>query len=150
MTDIEKFGLVVIRENKLLLCLPYAFEDLITVGGVKEGNETHIDNLLREVAEELGTNSKLNLNSLRYLGRFSDYAAGRTNRRVNIDLYIGEVDGEIKPTSEIKELIWFQPNLSYKLSPVLEKSIIPFLLKSEDLIWPSWRVNSLPDQSEDG
>jgi 8-oxo-dGTP pyrophosphatase MutT (NUDIX family) len=132
MRKIYKYGLIVISNNKLLLCRPIAFPDLITPGGIKEGNEDHITNLIRETREELGIDAQLIVPSLQYLGNFYDIAAGRNECIVEIELYSGTVDGDLHASSEIKELIWYQPNLTQdKLSPIVQNKIIPFLIKKK-------------------
>ncbi len=130
VVHIHKFGLAVIENNRLLLCQPYAFEDLILPGGMKEGAETHIENLTREIREELGEDAVLDETSLRYLGRFEDIAAGRTKRLVEIDLYSGKISGALKPSSEIKSLHWFAAfDDKNRLSPIIKNQILPFLIR---------------------
>jgi 8-oxo-dGTP diphosphatase len=130
MIHIYKFGLAVIKDGALLLCRPHAFPDLIVPGGTKEGNEDYLTNLSREVREELGNDACLHHSSLRYLGNFSDRAAGRTERTVEIELYLGEVSGNLVASSEIAELVWYQSSMtSYKLSDVVANKIMPFLIE---------------------
>jgi 8-oxo-dGTP pyrophosphatase MutT (NUDIX family) len=132
---IYKYGLVVIESNRLLLCKPYAFDDLILPGGTKDGDENHVENLVREVEEELGAEARLNLRSLQYLGNFEDIAAGRTYRRVEIEAYTGELSGDLKASSEIKSLVWFSTNDNLKqLSPIIRNKILPFLIANHLLI----------------
>lgn len=131
---LRKFGLAVIQNNQLLLCEPFAFPDLILPGGLKEGSETHIENLTREVREELGAEAVLDISSLQYLGRFQDRAAGRTERIVEIDLYYGRLYGPLIASTEIKSLLWFGPDdLDGSLSPILKNHIIPYLITQKFL-----------------
>lgn len=123
-----KYGLAVIEDGKLLLCRPYAFDDLIMPGGIKEGEESHIEGLRREVREELGESAILDTNSLRYIGNYYDVAAGKTDRIVEIELYGGRVSGELVASSEIKELVWFSPKDDWsQLSPIIRNKILPAL-----------------------
>lgn len=127
---LTKFGLAVIRNNRILLCEPYAYPELIVPGGIKEGGETHVENLVREVREELGEFAELDIESLRYLGRFEDVAAGRTERSVEIDLYLGSLHGKLRPSSEIKQLHWFGPSDDQaRLSPIVRRKILPHLIR---------------------
>lgn len=129
MTHIYKIGLAVIRDGKLLLCRPHAFPDLLMPGGTRDGTEDYITNLLREVREELGDNACLQADKLTYLGNFKDRAAGKTERTVEIELYLGELAGELRASSEIVELIWYSPgNGNYKVSDIVKNKIIPFLI----------------------
>lgn len=136
MNLIEKFGLIIIREQKILLCRPFAFPDLITVGGIKEGDEGYVENLTREVREELGPEAQIDFNSLKFLGKFTDRAAGKTERMVTIDLYLGNISGALCASSEIKELVWYEAGLEgWTLSPIVKNKIIPFLVQSGYLNW---------------
>lgn len=129
MIYLKKIGLIVIENKKVLLCEPYAFRDLITLGGIKEGNETAIENLTREIKEELGPKAFLIENSLKYLGQFSDVAAGTTERVVEIELYIGQLGGTLVASSEIKKIHWVdKDDKTVKLSPIVKNKIIPYLI----------------------
>lgn len=46
----------------------------------------------------------LDVASLKYLGNFQDFAAGKTQRKAEIELYAGKITGNLKPSSEIKKL----------------------------------------------
>jgi 8-oxo-dGTP diphosphatase len=128
MNKFIKVGLVYIRDKKLLLCRPYAFDDLIMPGGQRDESESDTDCLLREIREELGTQAELDIDSLRYIGIFEDIAASYKEKRVEITLYMGEVRGELIPSSEIKELIWFSPSDDInQLSPIIRNKILPAL-----------------------
>ena len=132
-----KYGLILIKDNKILLCEPYAFTDLILPGGTKEGDESHVENLLREVEEELGVQAVLDLESLKYLDNFKDVAAGRTYRIVEIEAYLGNVNGKLTASSEIKNLRWFSPNDDWNvLSPIIRNKILPYLLENNYLSRP--------------
>jgi 8-oxo-dGTP pyrophosphatase MutT (NUDIX family) len=136
MTRIYKIGLVIIRDNKLLLCEPFAYSDLILPGGTKEGNETPVDNLLREIFEELGEEAALDVTSLKYLGNFEDVAAGRIGRLVEIELYIGAINGNLIPSSEIKRLHWFSSkDDTMRLSPIIRNKVLPYLIKNNYLYY---------------
>ncbi len=126
-----------IRDNRILLCKPYAFPYLIVPGGIKEGEEDFITNLTRETIEELGEGASLNINSLEYIGRFEDVAAGRTDIIVEIDLYKGEVGGVLCASSEISELIWYHPleGGNLLLSAIVENKIIPYAKSTGLLTW---------------
>ena len=134
MKKIYKYGLAFIRDNKLLLCKPYAFDDLILPGGIKEGNETFEEGLQREAYEELGKNATIIDGSLKYLGNFHDIAAGRNDTVVEIELYSGDIDGEVIPSSEIKDLVWFSADDDMEaLSPIIRNKIFPFLLERDHI-----------------
>jgi 8-oxo-dGTP diphosphatase len=102
-----KYALAVIRDDRLLLCRTYEFSALIMPGGIREGNESHVEGLQREIREELGSNASLNEASLGWLGHFEDLAAGKPNTIIAMDVYTGEVSGSLVASSEIAELVWF-------------------------------------------
>lgn len=130
MRILNKFGLIVVQKGRILLCRPYAFPDLILPGGVIEGNEEPLKNFEREIKEELGPNAKVDPNSLTYLGSYRDIAAGKVNTAVEIKVYLGKVKGELTPSSEIKELVWFSPRDDVsELSPIIRNKILPDLIK---------------------
>ena len=137
---IYKIGLAVIVDDALLLCRPYAYDDLIVPGGIKEGDESAIENLTREVREELGPSARLDGESLEYLGNFTDRAAGRSERTVEIELYSGTVAGSLVASSEIRELVWYEPQQkdSYKLSAIVERQIVPHLISIGLLSRTAW------------
>jgi ADP-ribose pyrophosphatase YjhB (NUDIX family) len=125
---IFKYGLLAIRGNALLLCEPYAFTDYILPGGTREGTESAESCLSREVREELGPDAVLQLDSLQLLGIFSDRAAGRTDRRVTIEAYLGRVDGRLVASSEIRRLVWFRLSDDHsRLSAIVRNQILPVL-----------------------
>lgn len=126
----HKIGLAHIKNNKLLLCRPFAFDSLILPGGLKKSGESSVENLVRQVTEELGKDAHLETDSLCYLGNFSDLAAGRTERTVEIELYSGGVSGTLVASTEIKELEWFSPTDDWEtLSPIIKNKILPFLIQ---------------------
>lgn len=129
MKTLFKYGLALIQNNKLLLCKPYAFDDLILPGGLKEEEETFEEGLQREAYEELGESAIIKKGSLEFLGKFEDIAAGRSDTTVEIELYLGDIEGELVPSSEIKELVWFPVDGDKKaLSPIIRNKILPFLV----------------------
>ena len=128
MRRIFKYGLAFIKDNKLLVCRPFAFDDYILPGGIKEGEETFLEGLQREIKEELGEESELDPDSVQYFGNFEDLAAGRKDVLVEIELYLGTVNGQIKASDEIKELIWFSPSDDRNLlSAIIRNEIFPAL-----------------------
>jgi len=130
MRTLKKAGAIVIKSNKVLLCKPFAFNDLILPGGVIGKSETPADALIREVKEELGNASKPNLKSVKYFGTYTDVAAGKKNTLVEIQCFTVSLDGHPRPSDEIKELIWFKKGDDKKaLSPIIANHILPQLLR---------------------
>ncbi len=123
-----KYALCIIRDNKLLVLEESDQELYLMPGGTPEAQESMEQTLSRELKEELDV--ELDIKSLRYLGPFEDVAAGKEDARVHIELYLGDFSGRMKPSSEVKRLVWFgkDDNLS-RLAPVTRNKILPALLK---------------------
>lgn len=128
MDIINKAGLAVIKNERILLVQ----EDigpfwLIPGGTIKEG-ETPEEALLRKIENELGT--KLNLGSVKFIKEFEDAAAGRENTMVKIKLYSGELEAEPKIGPGIIRSSWFNSGTdTSELSPIVKNKILPYLIK---------------------
>ena len=123
-----KYALAVVREGRLLLCKPHAFPALIMPGGLRQDGESHIAGLKREIAEELGAEAQLREESLQWLGHFEDWAAGKINTIIAMDVYTGEVSGTLVASSEIAELVWFgREDDPDRLSAVVRHHVCPAL-----------------------
>ena len=123
---ILKIGLLIVRENRLLLCRKSRGTMLLILpGGKPDGGETEEQALEREIEEELGTT----VSAIEHFGRYEDEAAGDP-RRVCISLYTGVLADEPVASGEIAELVWFGPNDDAALiSPSLRRQILPDLLR---------------------
>lgn len=127
MKRLHKIGLAIIRDDKLLMVRDSA-GFLIFPGGVAEGNETDEECLHREVKEELDVDLKKD--TLKYVGKFFGPAAGKKDTELEFDLYTGEVEGELKPLSEIKELFWFDKRTDWnKVTWIARYKLIPALIQ---------------------
>jgi 8-oxo-dGTP diphosphatase len=128
-TEITKVGLAVIDGERLLLVRKRGSDFLILPGGKPERNESDAETLSRELAEELGCG--VISDQLKFLGTFSDEAAGMPGVRVTIKLYAGGLIGTPIPHAEIESIVWWTrtalPEAS--LAPSLRNSILPFLHK---------------------
>jgi 8-oxo-dGTP diphosphatase len=133
MSAIEKVGLIVVRDGRVLLCRKrHTTALLILPGGKREHGESHLDCLARELREELGA---VKLADPQYLGGYTSLAAGE-NRSVQIELYAGSLAGTPIPRSEIAELVWFGPDDdAAQLAPSLRDLIFPDLVRRGVLPW---------------
>jgi 8-oxo-dGTP diphosphatase len=132
--EITKIGLAVMDGDRVLLVKKRGSDFLILPGGKPESNETDVQTLSREVDEELGC--CLVSDQLRFLGTFSDEAAGMPGVKVTIRLYSGSVVGTPVPHAEIDSIVWWTPTEHHHsmLAPSLKNSILPFLNTN----FPTW------------
>jgi ADP-ribose pyrophosphatase YjhB (NUDIX family) len=131
----HKAGVLIIRDNRILLCRKkYFTSKLILPGGCYEPGESPEACMNREIREELGD---VHLTNLQSLGTWRDQAAGAPEKTVQIDLYSAALHGEPSPQSEIRELVWFGPSDDREqLSPSIRRQILPDLIARGILPWP--------------
>src|SRR4051812_28020265 len=104
--EITKIGLAVIAGDRLLLVRKKGSNFLILPGGKPEPDENDAQALARELEEELGCG--VLCDQLKFLGTFSDEAAGMPGVRVIIKLYTGELIGTPIPNAEIDSVVWWK------------------------------------------
>ncbi|NBD74255.1 NUDIX domain-containing protein [Patescibacteria group bacterium] len=133
MAYYTKVGLLVLSaDRRSFLVVAKAPEhvtsDYLMPGGkLEEASDEEC--LEREIAEELGCG--VDLTSLEWIGSFTDVAAGRPDRTVEIRLYQGELIGEPTPSGEIVELQWIsaRDRTDRRISPIVRKQIMPTLIE---------------------
>lgn len=124
---IDKVGLLVMRDGRILLCRKKRGTALLILpGGKREAGESSMECLARELREELGEVAAI---SPELLGVYTHAAAGDQGKTVRIELYRAELAGEPRAQSEIGELIWFGAGDDWAiLAPSLAKVIFPDLI----------------------
>jgi 8-oxo-dGTP diphosphatase len=134
MADIHKAGLLVIHNDRLLLCRKNRTTSLLILpGGKYEPAESAEDCLRREIREELGD---VDVVGIEFVGTYIDEAAGTAGKTVQIDVYRGELSGIPHPNAEIAELIWFGASDDRSLtSPAIKNKILPDLMRRGILRW---------------
>lgn len=129
MKVINKIGLVMIQNWKILIVRKRGASLFLMPGGQPETGETEIETLAREITEE--TTASLSAKDLRFFGEFEDTAANDPGAVVRMKVYVGSVDGKIVASSEIAEYRWFDPHKDdwNILSAIIKNYIVPALLK---------------------
>lgn len=129
MGIIRKVALAVFKDKKMLQVRSAKHRNVFfTLGGKPEKGETEIEALKREVKEEVGCD--IAENSIRFLIEFEDIAHGKDEANVNIRMYVGNLIGEPKPSSEIAEIGWLDSSSDKKnLSVIAQRTIFPWLKK---------------------
>lgn len=127
MKIIGKVALAVFKKKKLLQVRTHQQEQVFyTLGGKVEEGESEIECLKREVREEVGC--EVDESSLKFLHEFEDVAHGKEDTLVNIRMYMGNLIGEPKPTSEVSEIGYFDSNSDKRhLSEIAQRQIFPWL-----------------------
>lgn len=137
MADFNKIGLLIIRDDALMLCRKrHSTSKLILPGGCIEPGESAEQCMTREIQEELGDVTAKNVE---YVETYEDIAASddpSVVKTVEIVLYKGNIIGNPVASSEIAELVWFgQDSDLSQLSPILINKIIPDLIAKGLLHW---------------
>jgi 8-oxo-dGTP diphosphatase len=137
MADIVKIGLLVLRGDQVLFCRKNReTSKLILPGGRVESGESDSACLARELREELGD---VHCADLELVGTYQDRAAHddpSVVRTLRLTLYRGRLEGEPRPCSEIRELVWFGPTADRnQLSPIFLNQILPDLLRRRLIPW---------------
>lgn len=132
-----KIGLLVLNDDntKFLVCekAKEDITDLYIMPGGQMDEETVEETLKNEIAEELGC--EVDFSTLKYIGEYSDVAAGDPDHEVTIELYQAKLIGEPHPMREIKKLHWIgkEDAQNPKVSPIIRNQIIPSLIEKKIL-----------------
>ena len=114
---IDKMAWLYIKDKKVLSTLSKGKDVYYVPGGKREEFENDIEALTREIREELSVD--IIVDTVRYYGAFSAQAHGKAEGIiVKISCYMGEYVGELRPSSEIDEMVWLKYEYVDKVSPV--------------------------------
>lgn len=106
MYILDTVGWLHIENSKLLLVASRKKHAYYLPGGKKEGIETHIEALTREIYEELSVS--LIPNSIQLFSKFTADAYGEGDGvKVHITCYFSRFLGTIFPTNEIRDATYF-------------------------------------------
>jgi 8-oxo-dGTP diphosphatase len=126
---IHKIAAIILKDKKFLAVKEYGLDTLLTPGGRVEEDESPEETLRRELKEEVN----LDLISMRPFGIIKDKSIDR-KEELTLETYFADVNGNLKPDSEIEEFFWVDSRFNdkkVKLSIPMQKHIIPKLLDME-------------------
>jgi 8-oxo-dGTP pyrophosphatase MutT (NUDIX family) len=98
-----------LEDGRILCARPRGKDIFYIPGGKREGAETDLQTLHREVAEELAV--VLLPGTVRHVGTYEA-------ERVRMSCYTGEYEGTLAASSEIEELAWFSYADRFRVPPV--------------------------------
>jgi 8-oxo-dGTP diphosphatase len=116
-TTIDKVAWIRLEHGRILSTRSRGKDVYYIPGGKREPGETDIDTLVREVSEELTV--AIETDSATHVGSFEAQAHGHPDgTMVRMTCYSADYRGELKPGSEIAELIWLSYADRERVSPV--------------------------------
>jgi 8-oxo-dGTP diphosphatase len=126
---INKVGAIIIKGKKILLTRKR--DKFIIPGGKKQGTESDVSCVTRELEEELGVKTI----KISPFGSFEDDAALDPGMTIKMDVYFAEIKGDPKAMAEIEEILWFDSSMigKYKIGSIVEKFVIPVLVKESKI-----------------
>jgi len=129
---IDKLAWLHLVDGQILSTRSKGKEKYYIPGGKRELNETDEQALVREIKEELSVD--LQIPSLEFAGIFEAQADGhKPGVLVRMTCYYGNYTGELKPDSEIEEMVWLNYSDTDKIAAV-DVLIFDFLKNKGTLI----------------
>lgn len=117
MKLIDKIALLYIVDGKILSTRSKGKDAYYLPGGKREGNESDLETLVREIKEELSVNIIIDTANL--YGVFEAQAHGKAEGiLVKMSCYTADFTGELQPASEIEEMKWLTTEDMDTISPV--------------------------------
>ncbi len=117
MNLIDKVAYLYVKDGKILSTRSKGKDKYYIPGGKREGNETDIETLVREVKEELSVD--IIESSAKFYGVFEAQAHGKAEGViVKMTCYTADYDGQLRADSEIAEIVWLTFADLDKISPV--------------------------------
>ena len=104
---IDTVAWVRIEDGRILCARPRGKDVFYVPGGKREGSESDLDTLLREIEEELTV--LLAPGTARHVGTYEAPAAGHPkDPLVRMSCYTADYQGTLAASSEIEEIAWFR------------------------------------------
>ena len=114
---IDKLAFVFIQNKKILVTLSLGKDVWYIPGGKREKGESDREALIREVLEELSV--RLIPQTIEHYGVFEAQAHGKPEGTiVRMTCYLSLFDGELKPSSEINKIAFFEYSRKLETSRV--------------------------------
>lgn len=102
---IDKVALLDVKERKVLVARSAGKDKFYMPGGKREGDETDIEVLKREIKEEIGL--ELDDDSIIYFNTYIGQAHGKAEGvMIEMKCFTAEFEGVPKPKGEIEELAY--------------------------------------------
>ncbi|MEV0684910.1 NUDIX domain-containing protein [Nocardia sp. NPDC050378] len=102
---IDTVAWVLIDNGRILCARPRGKDVFYIPGGKREGAETDLETLVREVAEELTV--ELSAETAAHVGTYEAQVSHDENTVVRMACYTAEYRGVLTASSEIEALAWF-------------------------------------------
>ncbi|MCI8664998.1 MAG: NUDIX domain-containing protein [Hungatella sp.] len=117
MKIIDKVAYLHLKDGKILSTRSKGKDKYYLPGGKREGHESDMETLVREIKEELTVD--IIESTARFYGVFEAQAHGKEEGvLVKMTCYTAEYSGELKADSEIAELVWLTSADAALVSPV--------------------------------
>lgn len=117
MKLIDKIALLHIEDGKILSTRSKGKDAYYLPGGKREGNESDLATLVRELKEELSVD--IIEDTAKLYGIFEAQAHGKAEGiLVRMTCYTAEFNGQLQPASEIEEMRWLTTADMDMISPV--------------------------------
>jgi len=114
---IDKLAFIFIKGKKVLVTLSTGKDVWYIPGGKREGKESDIEALTREVKEELSVDLKPE--TISHYGTFEAQAHGKPiGVKVRMTCYTSDFEGTLKTSNEIRKIDFFDSKIKEPLSPV--------------------------------
>jgi len=114
---IDKIAFLYLKEGKILSTRSKGKDAYYIPGGKREGDESDIDTLVREIKEELSVD--ILADTAKLYGVFSAQAHGKSEGVVvQMTCYMADFSGDIKADNEIEEIRWLTMDDMDIISPV--------------------------------
>ena len=115
MTIIDKIAYIHLVDGKVLCTRSKGKDVYYSPGGKREGNETDLESLVREIKEELSVD--IIPETVQKYGVFEAQADGKAaDVIVKMTCYTAEFTGNLRANSEIAEIAWLGANDTDKIS----------------------------------